>query len=140
MQDKSSLHLKVQELCDCYATNDPLEEMSRLANDENKEEAALKWIALAALHAVNAGAKKITLSVDDNGEVKATAKYREAVLPSPGQEIGRKIIEDVRAIMHFEKGKQKGPLALGIRNDSLEIGVSASKDKHEEEIELKFPG
>jgi len=28
MRDKQSLHLKVQEMCDCYATTDPLKEMS----------------------------------------------------------------------------------------------------------------
>ncbi len=28
MKEKRNVHLKVQELCDCYATNDPLKEMS----------------------------------------------------------------------------------------------------------------
>ena len=50
MKDKQSLHLKVQELCDCYATTDPLKEMSDVAKDADKEEAALKWISLAVLH------------------------------------------------------------------------------------------
>jgi hypothetical protein len=26
MKEKRNLHLKTQELCDCYATNDPLKE------------------------------------------------------------------------------------------------------------------
>ncbi len=30
MKDKRNLHLKVQELCDCYATSDPLKGMSLL--------------------------------------------------------------------------------------------------------------
>jgi hypothetical protein len=49
MKEKRNVHLKVQELCDCYATNDPLKEMSVVQNGSDKEEAALKWLALAAL-------------------------------------------------------------------------------------------
>ena len=46
MKDKRSLHLKVQELCDCYATTDPLKEMSIVKDDEDQDEAGLKWLAL----------------------------------------------------------------------------------------------
>ncbi len=50
MKDKRSQHLKLQELCDCFVTTDPLKEMSEIENDgDDTEEAALKWIALAAL-------------------------------------------------------------------------------------------
>ena len=42
MKDKHSLHLKVQELCDCFATADPLKEMSLLEKDDDRTEAALK--------------------------------------------------------------------------------------------------
>jgi len=58
MKDKHSLHLKVQELCDCFATADPLKEMSLLEKDDDRTEAALKWLALAILHGINANAKK----------------------------------------------------------------------------------
>ena len=53
MKDKSNFHLKVQDLCDCFATTDPLKEMSEIMEDQNREEAALKWLALAALHGIN---------------------------------------------------------------------------------------
>ena len=61
MKEKRNLHLKVQELCDCYATTDPLKEMSVVGKDKDQEEAALKWLALAALHGVNNNAKEITI-------------------------------------------------------------------------------
>jgi hypothetical protein len=67
------------------------------------------------------------------------AKYREAELPSPGKEIGERVIEVVRRITHLEGEKGKEPLALGIRNDSLEIKVKVEKDEDNEFIELKFP-
>ena len=43
MKEKRNLHLKVQELCDCYATTDPLQEMSRLPEGTDKEEEAEEW-------------------------------------------------------------------------------------------------
>ena len=101
MEDKRNLHLKIQELCDCYATTDPLKGMSDVPSEADKDEAALKWLALAALHAVNNGAKKISLSKAKDGSVKVTAKYREAELPSPGPDIGARIIEAVRKIFQM---------------------------------------
>ena len=62
MKDAGSLHQKVQGLCDCFATNDPLKEMSTVKNDTDTDEAALKWIALAILHGINSNAKEITIS------------------------------------------------------------------------------
>ena len=72
MKEKRNLHLKVQELCDCYATTDPLKEMSEIKKDSDQDEAAVKWLALAALHGVNNNAKEvsITRSPDGNGETR----------------------------------------------------------------------
>ncbi|MFC1814353.1 hypothetical protein ACFL0M_00110 [Thermodesulfobacteriota bacterium] len=61
MKEKRNPHLKVQELCDCFATTDLLKEMSALKGDADIDEAALKWIALAALHGINANAEKISI-------------------------------------------------------------------------------
>ncbi len=139
MEDKRNLHLKVQELSDCFATTNYLEEMSKLTSEEDQEEAALKWLALAALHAINAGAKKISLFQGPDGEVSVRAKYRSSELPSPGGDIGAKIIQAVREITHVEGDKAKALLALGIRNDNLEIKVKTEKDKGGELLTLKFP-
>ena len=139
MLDKRNLHLKVQELCDCYAGTDHLKEMCLVPKDEDRDEAALKWIALAVLHGVNANADKIKISIDEDGQVSVTAEYRKASLPSPGGEIGRKAVDAIRQIAHFEKDKEKGPLALGIRNDSLELQVEVKRKDGEESASLKFP-
>jgi hypothetical protein len=139
MKDQRSLHLKVQEHADCFATADPLREMSVIGKEADREDAALKWVALAVLHGINANAKEIRLTASEGGAVKVAAKYREAELPSPGAEVGRKIIEGIRQITHFEGDKGKGPLALGIRNDSLEIGVSVERGENGETVSLKFP-
>ena len=139
MLDKRNLHLKVQELCDCYAGTDYLKQMCLVPKDEDKGEAALKWIALAVLHGVNANADKIRITRKAEGDVVVTAEYRRATLPSPGGEIGSKAIEAIRQITHFEKDKEKGPLALGIRSDSMELSVDVRGKEGEESVTIKFP-
>jgi len=139
MKDKQTMHLKVQELCDCYATTDPLQEMSSLEKDDDKDEAALKWLALAALHGINANAEKISIAQSKEGMVRVTAEYRKGILPNPGSEIGGKIIEAVRGITHVEGDKGKVPLALGIRDGSIEISIKMKRSEKGEKISLKFP-
>ena len=140
MKEKRNLHLKVQELCDCYATNDPLKEMSVVKNDQDKDEAAVKWLALAALHGVNDNASQVTITRSSNGEFTVTANYRESELPSPGSDVGGKILEAVREITHIEEGQGESPLALGIRNDSIELQVKFKSENDQEKVTLKFPG
>lgn len=139
MKEKRNVHLKVQELCDCYAANDPLKEMSIVKNDADKEEAAFKWLALAALHGVNDNAKEITVSRSSDGNVKVLAKYRESELPSPGSDVGAKIMESVREITHIEGNKGKMPLALGIRNDSIELQVKIKEKEGKTKVTIQFP-
>lgn len=140
MKDTQNLHLKVQELCDCYATNDPLKEMSTVKDDRDQEESALKWLALAALHGVNSNASEISITQTGDGEISVTAKYRETELPSPGEAVARKIFEAVGGITHLEGGKGKTPLALGIRNDSIELQVKMKRKEGGQKIRIKFPG
>lgn len=139
MKEKRNLHLKVQELCDCYATTDPLKEMSGVKNDEDKDEAAVKWLALAALHGVNDNAKEVTITRTKDGNVTVSAKYRESELPSPGAEVGAKILDAVREITHIEEGKGKTPLALGIRQDSIELKVKFKTKKNKDSVTITFP-
>ena len=139
MKEKRNVHLKVQELCDCYATNDPLKEMSTVKNEADKDEAALKWLALTALHGVNGNAEKITITRSRDGAISVTAKYRESELPSPGSDVGAKIIEAVREVTHIEGDKGSTPLALGIRNDSIELQVEMKSEEGKETVSLKFP-
>jgi len=139
MKDTSSLHLKVQELCDCFATTDPLKEMSKLAKSKDTDEDALKWIALAVLHGVNNNAKEISLTTAEDGSVEVTAKYRTTQLPSPGQEIGKKVINAVREITHIEKDKGKTALALGFRNNDLNLHIKTKKKDKNDIVEIHFP-
>ena len=139
MKDTTSLHLKVQELCDCFATTDPLKEMSKLAKSKDTDEDALKWIALAVLHGINNNAKEISLSATDDGSIEVSAKYRSTQLPSPGPEIGKKVINAVREITHIEKDKGKTALALGFRNNDLNLKIKTKNSKKGSVVEIHFP-
>jgi hypothetical protein len=137
MRDKQSLHLKLQELCDCYATTDPLKEMSDTPGDDDLQEAALKWLALAILHGINDNAEKISFVRPGNRKVKVFAEYRKSELPSPGEETGRVVLDTVRKIAHMEEGDI--PLALGIGGESIELQLKIRKDSSGESVILEFP-
>jgi hypothetical protein len=139
MLDKRTLHMKVQEECDCYATTDPLREMAALKGETDTEEGALKWIALAVLHGIDRSAKKISLSCRPDGEVTITAKYRERELPSPGPQIGAKVLDVVKGITHIEDKKGKMPVVIGIRDSSIELKVKFKQGEKEGEVVLEFP-
>ena len=77
MKDTGSMHKKVQEMVDCYATTDPLKEMSALKKDPDAQVAAVKWLALAALHGVNNNAEKISIRRSGEGKVTIYGRVRE---------------------------------------------------------------
>lgn len=139
MYDSDSTHKKVQELCDCYATTDPLKEMSKIPKDADVDAAALKWFALAALHGVNNNAKEITIRRGDDGTVTVLAEYRTTELPSPGHAAGARIFEAVRRLTHIDAEKGKTALALGIRDSSVELNVKIRTKDEGETITIGFP-
>jgi len=139
MKDMQSVHKSVQEMCDCYAGSDPLKEMSLVKEGADREEAAVKWLALAALHGINNSAKKISISRGKDGTVSVTAEYRGGELPSPGPEVAEKIFEAVRAITHIEEDKGKTDLALGLRDSSIDLKVRVKKKEEKEKVTIEFP-
>lgn len=139
MRDNKSIHKSFQDLCDCYASTDPLHEMSKLDNTPNEDDAAVKWMALAALHGVNHNAEKITLLQEEDGKVKVLAEYRTAELPSPGSQTSGKIFNAFRELTHIETDKGKTALALGIRDSNLDLSVKIKKKKNHEKITIYFP-
>lgn len=139
MKDTRNLHLKVQEHADCYATTDPLKEMSEINKEADLEEAALKWIALAVLHGINENAEKVSLFVSDDGSVSVTAAYRKSELPAPNTTIGKKIHEIVGNITHIEGDKGKIQLALGILDSSIDLKIKMKTKDNGKKISIKFP-
>jgi hypothetical protein len=138
MRDMGTPHQRMQALADCFAETDPLKEMAILPDDDDKDEAALKWLALAVLHGISRNAKKISLERTVDGNVRAVAEYEDTELPSPGREIGERIIRAARDITHIEGRKGEIPLAIGIRDSSVEIRAKVKEEGGREKITLKF--
>ena len=85
MKDKESRHKKVQEMIDCYATKNPLKEMSKIQNEKDVSEASIKWLALAELPSTGTATgnkiiqdiRAITHLEENNGESMLTLGVRE---------------------------------------------------------------
>ena len=139
MKDASNLHLKVQDLCDCFATTDPLKEMSDVIRDADTDEAALKWIALAVLHGINNNAEEVSITIAKDKSVKVTAEYRKAELPSPGSIVGEKVVRAIRAMTSMEGARAETTFAFGIRNNSMDLKVKSLHEGSEDKITIVFP-
>ena len=139
MKDTASVHKSVQEMCDCYATSDPLREMSVLGNDNDTAAAAVKWFALTALHGVNSNAKSVSIRRTGDGHVQVSAEYRRSELPSPGSKVGGEIFEAVKSMTHIDDDQGQTALALGIRDSSLNLQVKVTKEGQEEKVTIEFP-
>ncbi len=139
MKEKRNLHLKVQEMCECYAATDPLKSMSQMTNEADTDEAAVKWIALATLHGINSNARKIRIS-QAGDTVKVTAEYRPTDLPAPNSAIAEKIIAAVREITHIDADKGRLPLSLGVSGSSVDIEVKVKSKKEKNSVTLEFNG
>lgn len=134
------MHKHVQEMCDCFATKDPLKEMSALSSESDPKAAAIKWVALAVLHGMNNNAEKITLSRGNDGKVSIVAEYRPTELPAPGDAVGQKIVDAFREMTHIDTDKGKTALALGIRDSSIDLRIKIKNKHGGEKITLGFPG
>ena len=139
MRDSKSLHLKAQEMANCYKSTDYLREMSVVSEDQDPEEGALKWIALAILHGVNSNAESVSIRRTEDGTVSVLAEYRKHFLPSPGGPVGEKALEFLRCMVDLEKDKDKQQLAFGWGNESLDLKVKAKREKGRDTVTIKFP-
>ena len=144
---KRSLHLRLQEYCDCFMETDPQKEMVVInqkgtAADvtKDREEVALKFLGLTILYAIKESAKKITLTKKGRDQVRldveAAGKY---ALPAPRADIADEIFRVMRSITHLETEKGKEVLSLGLRNDRLELTVEFASASGESTLSISFP-
>jgi len=87
---------------------------------------------------VDRNAKRIYIERAADGNVKVFAEYRVTNLPSPGKEIGERIVAAAKEITHIEEEKGETPLAIGIRDSSLEIRMGIKKEDDVQKVTLEF--
>ncbi|HJX31773.1 MAG TPA: hypothetical protein VJ624_07995 [Thermodesulfobacteriota bacterium] len=144
---KRSLHLRLQEYCDCYLETDPQKEILVInkkgaAADvtKDREEVALKFLCLTILYGIKESAKKITLTKKGRDEarldIEAAGKY---VLPAPRADIADEIFKVMRSITHLESERGREVLSLGLRNDRVELTVELASAPGETTLAISFP-
>ena len=144
---KRSLHLRLQEYCDCYMETDPQKEIVVInqkgaAADvtKDREEVALKFLCLTILYGIKESAKKITLTKKGRDQVRldveAAGKY---VLPAPRADIADEIFKVMRSITHLESERGSEVLSLGLRSDRLELTVEFASAAGENTLTILLP-
>lgn len=139
MRDSSGLHQKIQGMCDCYATNDPLREMSALKDIENDHEAAVKWAALAVLHGLNSNAEEISIEKSGNGKVRVTAEYRTSELPNPKAGVSDEVLKAFKDILHIDGPRGESSLAFGFRDNNFDLKVQTCEEGSDHKVTIRFP-
>ena len=139
MRDMRNLHLKLQEMCDCFLNTDPMHEFPSVHQESDTEEAALKWLALAILHGLNENAQKVTLNQEDES-ITLKIKYRPDSLLVPKKDVAQEIVHTVEHILHQE-GQEKGnlPLALGIHESSVNLELKFKEKENKRKMSIEFP-
>ena len=137
-----NLHMKLQEMCDCYMDSDFLAELKREIPVESTtlEEEALRYFALLILYTVTTKAQQLKVK-RKKGELKVivTSLHEKKTLTPPPEEIVNKIFEIIRAITHIETDNGEMPLALGLRREQVDLQVKVKKAEDEETMKLLFP-
>ena len=134
-------HLKLQEMCDCYLETDFVPEMQHMATvppSDDLEEEAIKYLALAIMHAITEQVAKLSLKKKGDVITVTVKDDEKKTLPAPAAPVFTKIIEIVRTILHIEDDKGKLPLSLGLRNGEVNMTVKVKREDDKESVTLSF--
>jgi hypothetical protein len=134
-------HLKLQEMCDCYLETDFVPEMQHMATappSDDLEEDAIKYLALAIMHAITEQAAKLSLKKKGDAITVTVKDEEKKTLPAPAALVFAQIIEIVRAILHIEEDKGKLPLSLGLRNGEVNMTVKVKREEGKESVAFSF--
>ena len=137
MLQRHSPFLKLQDYFDCFADTTAADELQKVPQEPDQEEAAIKWLALAILHGLSCRSDAIELTRSSSGEVRA--EMSGGTLTPPDRELAPRVFEAVRRIAHLDGDQEGTPLAIGIRNDSLECRVEVRRTPKGETFLIRLP-
>jgi hypothetical protein len=104
------------------------------------EEVAIKFLGLSVLYGLKENARRIVLVKDQEGgiqfQVEAAGTYR---LPSPSPALAKHAFQVMRGITHLEANPSEEALALGLKNDRLELGIAFDAGGGKERMSISFP-
>ncbi|MBU0675846.1 MAG: hypothetical protein KJ950_14505 [Proteobacteria bacterium] len=135
----SNLHLKLQEMCDCYLETDYRTLLTTISSraGADLDEEALRYLGLALMHIITEQATKLTLKQEGTAiRVKVKNDGNKEELPIPSAPLFAAMVKLVRGILHFEGGGGESLLSLGLRSGSVDLLVALQENGGE--ISLKF--
>jgi hypothetical protein len=146
IKDERNYHQRLQEFCDCYMETDPKKELEKASKEisgdpsSNLDELALKFLGLGIFYGASEKAKKVSIQRSKDSKVlftvDAKGKYQ---LPPPTTQLADRVISIARAITHIDTDQGKLPVAMGLRNDRLDITFQFDRKGGEETFAISFP-
>jgi hypothetical protein len=134
MPDIESPHLRLQQQIDCQLEVTPrptLEAWEKAGWKDDPgtdvDESPLKYMALVLLDAIEERAPRLSIDREEGVTVFSESTYS---LPKAPPHIIARGLEILREITGLEGPVGQGRLALGIRNDSLELLIKKDLGKH----------
>lgn len=146
IKDDRNYHQRLQEFCDCFMETDYRKELEAaskgISGDPggDLDELALKFLGLAVLYGANEEAKKISLQRTSEGKILFSIEARGSYqLPPPSARLAGRVFDIGRSIIHLDEDRGKSLLALGLRNDRMEIRLEFDRQAGGENLSLVFP-
>ena len=146
IKDERNYHQRLQEFCDCYVETDPKKELEKASKEisgdpsGNLDELALKFLGLGIFYGASEKAKKVSIQRSKDSKVlftvDAKGKYQ---LPPPTTQLADRVISIARAIAHIDTDQGKLPVAMGLRNDRMDITFQFDRKGGEETFSISFP-
>ncbi len=134
MSDSESPHLRLQQQMDCQLEIAPrmaLELWERAGWAEepgtDADEAPLKYMALVLLDAIEERAARFSMDKDKGVTVHGDSTYS---LPKAPAHVIARGLEIMRDITGLDGAKGQGQLALGIRNDTVDVTIQKDAGLH----------
>ena len=134
-------HQKLIEMCDCYMDTDFVPQIKKHANGESADplEDAFVYLALAIMYSISEKARKLSFKKKAEKLSVMIKTDEKKALPSPPPAVFDKILEIMRTILHIEDDKGDSVLALGLKNDEIDVRVKMERENNKESLKFKFP-
>jgi hypothetical protein len=139
IKDDRNYHQRLQEFCDCYMETDPKKELEKASKGISGDPSGT-FLGLGIFYGASEKAKKIFIQRSKDGKVTfsvdAKGKYQ---LPAPTTQLADRVISIARAITHIDTDQGTLPVAMGLRNDRLDITFQFDRKGGEEIFSISFP-
>ena len=146
IKDDRNYHQRLQEFCDCYMETDPKKELEKAAKgisgdpSGDLDELALKFLGLGIFYGASEKAKKISIQRSKEGKTSFTVEGKgNYQLPAPTTQLADRLTSIARAITHIDADQGKLPVAMGLRNDRLDITFQFDRKAGGETFSISFP-